>query len=112
MAMKPRLAARPPASRYPWDPVELEPREISGIKAMAAQHPVAFAAVLKIARTDEMSFSAGGEDGRRATDYAEGKRAVGVTLRGILAMKLQPEGRGAPPDDLPNSPTPSAEPKT
>jgi hypothetical protein len=110
MASKPKSTV-PPAARAPWDPIFLEAHEISAIKAIAAQHAVGFAAILKIARVDEMSFSAGGEDGRRATDYAEGKRAVGVTLRQIAAMKLQQPGRGAPPDDLPNSPTPSAEPK-
>jgi hypothetical protein len=38
-----------------------------------------------------MTFWAGGEDGRRATDFAEGKRWVGLQLRRI--EKLRPDHR-------------------
>jgi len=99
--------AQAPKQRFPWDPVELELHEISAIKAIAAQHATGFEAILKICRVDEMSFTAGGEDGRRATDYAEGKRAVGITLRNVATMKMPSSSRGAPPE-LPNSPTPPA----
>jgi hypothetical protein len=107
--------AVPPRPRMPWDPVEFELAEVSAIKAMAAQHPRAFEVVLqKICRLDAMSFTAGGEDGRRASDYAEGKRAVGDTLRQLRDLAMPSPVRGAPAD-LPNSPTPmpaSAEPQT
>lgn len=78
----------PPAPRWPWDQVELELHEISAIKAMAAQFPAAWAAIVhKIAGADRMSFTAGGEDGRRASDFAEGRRWVGNTLRQVLATR-------------------------
>lgn len=96
----------------PWDPVQLELHEISAVKAIAAQHPVGYEAILKICRVDEISFTAGGEDGRRATDYAEGKRGVGITLRSVVAMRMPTAARSAPPAELPNSPTPSAQPKS
>jgi hypothetical protein len=38
-----------------------------------------------------MTFWPGGEDGKRATDFAEGKRWVGVQLRRI--EKLRPDHR-------------------
>lgn len=99
-------APRRPAPKYPWDPALLEKHEISAIKAMAAQHAVGFAAIVeKICRADDLSFTVGGVDGQRATDYAEGKRAVGVNLRAIVKMKLDmtkpgDDGpRGAPPEN-------------
>jgi hypothetical protein len=65
---------------------------------MAANHPLGFKALLeKICRVDEMSFAMGGEDGRRETDYAEGKRAVGRNLREIVGMELKHRSRGAEP---------------
>jgi hypothetical protein len=108
MAKKPPPIAR---RRHAWDAVLLEPAEVSDIKAIAAQHPRGFAAIVdKICRVGEVSFAAGGEDGRRESDYAEGKRAVGINLRAVVAMKMQPNARGAP-SDLPNSPMPPAKPE-
>jgi hypothetical protein len=94
----------------PWDPVQLELHEVSAIKAIAASHPVGFAAIVdKLCGADRMSFTAGGEDGRRASDYAEGKRSVGLNLRMLRDMKMPSAASkdGAPPE-LPNSPTPTA----
>jgi hypothetical protein len=68
-----------------WDPVLLERHEISALKALT---PHAVAAIEKITAVDRASFAAGGEDGRRETDFAEGKRWVGVTLRNVRAMKM------------------------
>ena len=79
---------KPPAQRWPWDPVLLEPFEVSAIKAVAAQMPIAFAAIEKICGTDRMSFTVGGEEGRRATDFAEGQRHVGRMLRQIRDGKM------------------------
>jgi hypothetical protein len=36
------------------------------------------------ARVPDMSFQLGGEDGRRATDFAEGRRYVGLQIRRLL----------------------------
>lgn len=44
-----------------------------------------------LCETDRMTFWPGGEDGRRATDFAEGKRWVGLQLRRIA--KLRPAHR-------------------
>jgi hypothetical protein len=46
-----------------------------------------------LCETDRMTFWPGGEDGRRSTDFAEGKRWVGVQLRRI--EKLRPQHPGA-----------------
>lgn len=93
--------------RNAWDPVDLELAEVADIKAMAAAHPRGFAAIVdKLCGFGGGSFIAGGEDGRRQSDYAEGKRAIAISLRAVLAMKLPTVGRGAPPRDLPNSETP------
>ena len=47
--------------------------------------------VRTLCETDRMTFWPGGEDGRRATDFAEGKRWVGVQLRRI--EKMRPDHR-------------------
>jgi hypothetical protein len=89
---------RPPQRRHAWDPALLSEGEIAGIKAMAANQSVGFRALLeKICLVDQVSFAAGGEDGRRETDYAEGKRAVGINLRAIVGMALKPRSRGPEP---------------
>jgi hypothetical protein len=96
--------------------VLLELAEISLIKAMAVQHPRAFEiCVTKICGVDAISFAAGGVDGQRATDFAEGKRFAGKQMRNVRDAVMPNYSRGAPPPDLPNSRTPrsaSAEPET
>jgi hypothetical protein len=102
-------SARKPAARWPWDPVPLELYEISAIKAMASQHPAAFEVVcVKLCRERQLSFTVGlGEDGIRATDYAEGKRAVAEQLRALVAMKMP--GPPIPKDEGPHA-VPKGEP--
>ena len=88
----------------PWDPVNLDLHEISAIKAL----PQSTLAVLdKLCGTDKLSFAAGGEEGRRASDFAEGKRWVALTLRSIKTMKLDsgpPKETG--PHAIPKGPPP------
>lgn len=94
----------PVRAEMPWEHGFLEPREISLVKAMAKQHPEAFAiCVERICRVNAMSFTAGAEDGRRATDFAEGMRFAGRAMLNARDARLPVSGRGAPPDDLPNS---------
>lgn len=50
-----------------------------------------------LCETDRMTFWPGGEDGRRATDFAEGKRWVGVQLRRIEKLRPDMSGLGLPP---------------
>lgn len=67
---------------------------------MARNHPRGFDAIVrKICRFYDMSFAAGGDDGRRESDYAEGKRAVGKNLLDLAAMELPGTPTGAPPED-------------
>lgn len=88
----------PPKIYWPWDPIELEASEVAMIKNMAVGHPQAFTIVLeKICRVDSMSFTIGGEDGRRASDFAEGKTWIGRTLRGIANRIVAPKARGPEP---------------
>lgn len=108
MKLKPRPKPAPNRhDRRPWDDVLLEPAEISAVKAMAAQHPKAFEiCVTKICGVDAISFAAGGIDGQRATDFAEGKRFAGKQMRNVANAVMPTYSRGAPPAELPNSPTP------
>jgi hypothetical protein len=100
--------------QWPWDEVELPTREVSLIKAMAAQHPEAFEiCAQRLCRVDSLSFTAGGDEGRRATDFAEGMRFAGRQMRRVRDARMPTtSSRGAPPADLPNSPTPPAKPKS
>jgi hypothetical protein len=79
---------------------------------MAAAHPEAFEiCARKICRLDLISFAAGGEDGRRATDFAEGLRFAGKQMLNARDARMPTSSRGAPPAELPNSPT-ELDPKT
>jgi hypothetical protein len=81
---------RRPRVPQPWDPVMLERHEVSALKALT---PHALSALEKITAVDRASFAAGGEDGRRATDFAEGRRWVGLSIRNARAMKMPgPQG--------------------
>ena len=105
MAAKPKRPAPSRHDRRPWDDVLLEPGEVSLIKAMAAQHARAFEiCVTKICGVDAISFTAGGIDGQRATDFAEGKRFAGKQMRNVRDVTMPSFSRGAPPA--------SAEPET
>lgn len=96
--------------QHAWDPVYLEVHEVSAIKALAHAHPEAFKLIIhKICRVGELSFAAGGEDGRRETDYAEGKRAIGVNLLNIVAMKMPaPKQQGEGPHAVPKGEPPQS----
>lgn len=89
-----------PRPRCPGDPVLLERYEVSAIKALS---PHAISALEKITGVDTMSFAQGGEDGRRASDFFEGARWVGATLRQIRNMKMpgpqSDPSRGPPPGE-------------
>lgn len=96
MAKQP--APRRPVPTWPWDKIDFLPHELSALKAMAAAHPAGFDVLLfKVCGVDKMSMTVGGQDGQRATDFAEGRRWVGNTLRLIRDLVLTPSTRGAPP---------------
>lgn len=86
--------------RWPWDQVELEPHEISAIKAISA---ATFAVIEKLCSADRNPFRDGGEDGRRATDFACGKLSLANVLRALRDMKMPgpatPPSRQGPPEE-------------
>lgn len=104
--MKKPAAFRP----WPWEPVDLSISEIAALKALAdgraepSQQKIAYETVIrKICAADAMSYAAGAEDGRRATDFAEGKRWVALAIRQAVARELPVNPRGAPPP-MPSQP--------
>lgn len=101
--------ARRRKTRFPWVlPIDdIEPADISAVKALAegtadanAQRRV-WKFIREIAAADRMSYWPGGDDGRRATDFAEGKRFVADQLRRIQRMV---PGRFDPRDEPPPMP--------
>jgi hypothetical protein len=88
---------------HPWQFPKIESADIFAVQAVAkgianeGQQQRAFDYIVRVlCETDRMTFWAGGEDGRRATDFAEGKRWVGVQLRRI--EKLRPQDPGVAPE--------------
>jgi hypothetical protein len=78
-------------------------------QANAGQQQRAIAFIVdELCATDRMSFYPGAEDGRRASDFAEGKRWVGCYVRRIL--KLRPDHRAAAGMEPKEPPAPAAEP--
>jgi len=78
----------------PWQMPQIEDADIFALQAVAngiannAQQLRAYEYVVRtLCETDRMTFWPGGEDGKRATDFAEGKRWVGVQLRRIEKMR-------------------------
>jgi hypothetical protein len=89
--MKPTRAKSQPGR--PWQAPRLADADIFALQAVAsgaasaAQQQCAFDCVVRtLCETDRMTFWPG-EDGRRATDFAEGKRWVGLQLRRIEKMR-------------------------
>ena len=82
----------------PWQMPQIEDADIFALQAVAkgtannTQQQRAYEYVVRtLCETDRMTFWPGGEDGKRATDFAEGKRWVGVQLRRI--EKMRPDHR-------------------
>lgn len=98
---------KPPPQLLPWQlPVERIPADaIVAIRAIADgtanehQQRRAFEFIREdMCGVDRMTYWPGGEDGRRASDFAEGKRWVGTMLRRITRLKPERvDPRGAPP---------------
>lgn len=90
----------------PWDAVELSATELASIKAISdgaadpEQQRIAYRTIIqKICGVDRASFTIlGPDEGRRATDFAEGRRWVGNTIRfDIVGREYPVDPRGAPP---------------
>lgn len=98
---KPRPKSQPST---PWQLPPIDNKTIFAIQAVAkgianeGQQRHAFDYILRaLCETDRMTFWPGGEDGRRATDFAEGKRWVGVQLRRIEKLRPDMSAQGVPP---------------
>jgi hypothetical protein len=82
-------------SSRPWNPPQCEKADIAAIKALAAGSASSEQQVRAIKWIVEevcmyynLSFSPGGEDGRRDTDFAEGRRFVGAEIVKMTKLDL------------------------
>lgn len=92
------------AGASPLQAPKLEAHEEAAIRAVAQgiadphQQRLAIAVIrVKIAGEDLISFWPGGEDGRRASDFAEGKRFVGITIGRVTRRTGPVDLRDEPP---------------
>jgi hypothetical protein len=107
--------SKPGRPKLPWDEVPLSNTELASIKAVhdgvanPDQQRIAFRTIVdKLCNVRGLSFAAGGEEGRRATDFSEGKRWVGATLQNQIVNRPWPVNpRGAPPP-MPDEPAETA----
>lgn len=90
----PKPKPKPPQPSAPWRTPETDDPDIFALQAIArgiaseGQQQRAWAYIVAtLCATDRMSFYPGGEDGRRASDFAEGKRWIGLQLRRIERMR-------------------------
>lgn len=92
-----RTRYKPPV--WPWEPPEIEEQELFALRALQdgvanqGQQKMALATIVqKFAATYDMTFRPGGEDGRRATDFAAGKAFVGQRIIEALTRPMKPRG--------------------
>jgi hypothetical protein len=104
----PRVAKAQPDA--PWKVPATEDYDVFAVQALAkgianeGQQQRAYRYIVRIlCETDRMSFWPGGDDGRRASDFAEGKRWIGIQLRRIERMR--PEMKDKLGEQAPNSST-------
>jgi hypothetical protein len=91
----------------PWEPPAHDDRAIEAIRALslgtanAAQQQDAWRYIMYVTGcSDEfsgLSFYPDDKGGRRATDFAEGKRFVGLMLRKLLRSEFNTTKNPAPP---------------
>lgn len=95
MAEKPRSKPYRSHEHGPWLPPPYDLADASAIQALArgdADGPAQKRALRWIMEsacaTYDMSYRPGGEDGRRDTDFAEGRRFVGGQIRKLLTLNI------------------------
>lgn len=83
----------------PWEPPPIDEHEARALKSLQTgtanegQQKLALKVIVeKLCRTYDLSFRPG-EDGARATDFAEGKRFVGLRIVAVLNGPM-PEKQG------------------
>jgi len=81
--------------REPWVPPEYDAFDIGSIKALAAgrategqQKHALELIIYAMAGTYDQSFRPGGLDGQRASDFAEGRRFVGLQIVKLINMDM------------------------
>lgn len=68
--------------------------------ANAGQQQIALAYIKdQLCATDRMSFYPGADDGRRASDFAEGKRWIGLQIERLLKLRPNFRETGLPVSD-------------
>lgn len=82
------------ADNAPWKPAGYEPADVAAVQALAKgsatpdQQKRALKWIINVgARTYDLSYRPG-EGGRRDTDFAEGRRSLGLQLVMFVNMKL------------------------
>lgn len=87
--------------RKPWTPVDWDLADASALQAMqrgdadADQQRRALVWIVeKAAGVYDQSYYPGGEEGRRNTDFAEGRRFVGNTIVKLLRINVSAMRRG------------------
>jgi hypothetical protein len=80
----------------PWEPAHYEAADASAIQALLRgdadehQQQRALKWIIEVAAaTYDQSFWPGGEDGKRNTDFAEGRRFVGNSVVKMLKLNVQ-----------------------
>jgi hypothetical protein len=98
---------KPPAGAS-WLPPAWDIADASAIQALARgeadshqQKRAMDFIITKLCATYDLSFRPGGEDGRRATDFAEGRRMVGTQIVKHIHLNLSKlrEAKGGAPDE-------------
>lgn len=100
-----KSGARPKSQpSAPWQLPPIESADIFALQAVSrgkaneVQQQRAWDYITRtLCETDRMTFWPGAEDGRRASDFAEGKRWVGVQLRRIERLRPDMAAMGLPP---------------
>src|SRR5947209_19533702 len=79
---------------HPWQLPQTDNADIFALQAVAkgianeGQQQRAWSYIVRtLCEIDRMTFWPGGEDGKRATDFAEGKRWVGIQMRRIERLR-------------------------
>lgn len=83
----------------PWTPAETSPDELVAIrmlvggKASEEQQRAVVRWIARATAVGDMTFRPGGDDGRRASDFAEGKRFVGLQFFTLAKTMLADSNR-------------------
>ena len=101
MADQPKIYPPWVEHREPWMPPTYDERVIYAIRALADgkatehQQSIAWRWIMYVTGAEGMSYRPGAT-GARDTDFAEGKRFVGLQIKKMLHPELTPDERPAP----------------